>query len=121
MVLEQLHPLNDRFFGITGIEVSFYNNTAVVNGYIIEQPGTNEFVVSDGVISQHVTLAQTLAVAADLAVNPHSFTIPITAPDGAIEHVARIWSTKVHTVEGNDYHWSLGAALDGSAVIARYS
>ena len=117
---EQLHPLNKTNFGVHGIKVSFYNGTSVVNGYIISQPGVSAFYVSDGAVKKRVRLAPTASIAASLASNPSYCTIPVTTTNGT-EHVARIWSTKIHTAEGHDYYWTLGASVNGSIAIARYS
>jgi hypothetical protein len=39
---------------------------------------------------------------------------------GAIEYVARIWDTKIFTVEGNQYFWSLNTSSEGSSIIYAY-
>ena len=44
-------PINDRFFGALGtdadpnIPISFHNGSTVVEGYILNQKGTNKFTV----------------------------------------------------------------------------
>ena len=39
---------------------------------------------------------------------------------GAVEYIARIWDTKVFTVEGNQYFWSLNTSSEGSSIIYAY-
>lgn len=117
-----MHPLNHHLFGIHGIKVSFYNDSDVVDGYILDQPGTSEFVVTDGTVRKTVQLAESLDVIGDLASNPEYCTIVVTPHGGGDpEHVARIWEYRLRTVEGHDYHWHLGASVNDAAVIDRYS
>jgi hypothetical protein len=108
-------------FGVHGIKVSFYNDTDVVDGYILEEPGSSEFVVTDGTVTKTVQLAETMAIVNDLASHPTYCTIVVTPHNGSPEHVARIWAYRLRTVEGHDYHWHLGSAVNDAAVIARYS
>ena len=116
-----MHPLNEHMFGVHGIKVRFYNDSDVVDGYIVDEPGTSEFVVTDGVVTKTVKLAETLDVVNDLAANPGFFTIVVTPPVGPPEHVARIWSYRLRTVEGHDYHWHLGSSANNAAMLDRYS
>jgi hypothetical protein len=116
-----MHPLNPHLFGEHGIAVSFYNGTDVVDGYILDELGQSKFIVTDGSVKKTVVLAQSLAVIDDLASHPDHCTIVVTPHGGSAEHVARIWEFRVRTVEGHDYNWHLGASVNNSAVIARYS
>jgi len=40
---------------------------------------------------------------------------------GPVEYIRRIWDTKVLTVEGHTYHWTLRQSVNGSAIIVPYS
>lgn len=70
-----MHPLNSNNFGVNGIEISFYNGSSVVNGYITRQTGVSRFKVTDGTHAATVSLAPTTAIAADLSANPSYCTI----------------------------------------------
>jgi len=72
-----MKPINKKNFRATGMGVSFYNGTAVVTGYVVKQSGTNKFVVTDGVNTMKVRLAQTTAFATSLASHPTFCTIPL--------------------------------------------
>lgn len=78
-----MHPLNSKNFGSTGMEVSFYNGSSVVNGYVVKQVGTSRFTVTDGTNKATVSLADTLSVATDLSANPTYFTILVTPQSNA--------------------------------------
>ena len=66
-----MHPLNKhKYFGTSGLAVSFYNGSSVVSGYITKQTGTNNFIVTDGTNVARVSLAQTTAIATTLSSNP---------------------------------------------------
>ena len=41
--------------------------------------------------------------------------------DGPLEYVARIWETKLLTVGGNQYFWTLNTSSDGSSIIYTYN
>jgi hypothetical protein len=76
-----MKPINSHNFGTTGIKCSYYNGTAVVNGYISKQLATNKFKVTDGTTPKIVQLAQTTAIATSLNTNPTKFTISVRTPD----------------------------------------
>lgn len=78
-----MHPLNNRNFGTTGIQISFYNGTSVVNGYITKQTGTDTFEVTDGTHTATCSLAPTVALAGALAANPTYCTILAYPPASA--------------------------------------
>ncbi len=74
-----MHPLNsEKYFGTTGLAISYYNGTSVVTGYITKQISTNKFNVTDGTYPKNgLILAPTTAIATDLSANPTYFTIPV--------------------------------------------
>jgi hypothetical protein len=76
-----MKPINSHNFGTKGIKCSYYNGSAVVNGYITKQMATNKFKVTDGTTPKIVTLAQTTAIATSLNTNPTKFTISVRTPD----------------------------------------
>lgn len=78
-----MHPLNSKNFGSTGMEVSFYNGTSTVNGYVVKQVGTSRFIVTDGSVMKTVSLANTLSVATSLSSNPTYFTVLVTPQSSA--------------------------------------
>lgn len=118
-----MKPLYDqKYFGVHGLKVSFHNGTAVVNGYIVRQSGTNTFMCTDGTLNpdnslklSKVKLAPTTTLASTLTAGYCTMSINST------EHVKRIWSERVVTTEGNRYKWSLTTSVNGSMPIAKYS
>jgi len=110
-----MRPLNDDiYFGDAGIGVTFHNGTASVPGYITRQHGTSTFMCTDGTVTKKVKLAPTTVIAG--ALTDGYCTIAITGPSGP-EHVKRIWSEKLVTLEGGHYKWSLGTSVNGSVVV----
>jgi len=116
-----MNPLySKKNFGDTGISVSFHNGTAVKTGYITRQSGTNTFICTDDTKTNNtlntwkVRLAQTAAKAGTLTAG--FCTIPITAPGGS-EHIRRIWNSRLLTVEGHTYKWSLDTSKNGSVAV----
>ena len=101
-----MHPLNNKFFGPTGIAISYNNGTSTVSGYIVRQLGTTRYVATtDGITLTTVQLAETLASATALTAG--IATILVTpAGGGAAQHAQKIMSSSVHTLEGNDYIWN---------------
>jgi hypothetical protein len=73
-----MHPVTKTNFGIHGVRVSYYNGSAVVNGYIVKQVGTSKFNVTDGTHPATVTLAQTVAQTTIASTQPTICTIPIS-------------------------------------------
>lgn len=106
-----MHPINKKSFGpgVGKLSIDFHNGTAVVTGYIVKQSGTKRFVATvDGTTTYVVTLAPTLDIATALTAG--YATIKVTPASGPVEHVGSIQATKVVTLEGNTYRWTLGAA-----------
>lgn len=117
-----MHPINSKNFGTAGIAVKFYNGTTVENGYIVKQTGTTKFKVSDGTNTYNVVLATNLAAATNLGIDPsgtNQATIIVAGKNGP-EHVFKIYSKQVSTLEGNMYPWSLVQSYDGSYVIEAF-
>lgn len=134
-----MHPINHNNFGATGIEVSYYNGTSVVNGYIVKQVGPAKFNVTDGSHPATVMLAPTVAIATAMgAANAAYCTIvavPVSATAvGAAFVVHYAVDTAVLTSGGTGYAindvltvTSGGGAtitvstVDGSGVILTYA
>jgi hypothetical protein len=73
-----MHPISKTNFGSKGVQVSFYNGSAVVNGYIVKQLGVSKYSVTDGTVVKTCTLAQTSAQVSGIgSSNPTLCTIPI--------------------------------------------
>lgn len=70
-----MHPINKHHFGTTGLVVSYYNGSSVVNGYIVKQLGQTKFNVTDGSNPKTVSLAPNTTIASALSSNPTYFTI----------------------------------------------
>ena len=112
-----MHPVNNKNFGPTGIQVSYNNGTAVVVGWIVKQLGTRKFTVtSDGVTLYPVFLAKTTAFATSLGAGFCTITIQST-PNGGPEYVRAIYDATVVTTANNRYPWSLSAAPAGGVVL----
>ena len=78
-----MHPLNkNKYFGVDGITTSFWNGSAVVDGYIVKQPSSTHFTMTDDGITNHtLPLAQTTVIASDIASNHGYATILVYPPD----------------------------------------
>jgi hypothetical protein len=112
-----MHPVNNRNFGPTGIQVSYNNGTAVVVGWIVKQLGTRKFTVtSDGVTLYSVFLAKTTAYAQTPGAGFCTIIIT-TTPNGGPEYVKAIYDATVVTTANNKYPWSLGSAPSGGVVL----
>lgn len=107
-----MRPVSNLFFGNSlgvnwGMKIQFHNGSTVVDGYIVKQLGTNQFVVSDGTTNYIRNMSQDGIVSAGL------MTIIIKkiinyAAIGADEHVLKfLGNRKVLTVEGNIYKFAI--------------
>jgi hypothetical protein len=74
-----MHPIAKTNFGVHGVVVSYYNGSAVVNGYITKQIGTIKYNVTDGTNPKTCTLAQTTAQTTISSTRPTICTIPVSA------------------------------------------
>ncbi len=75
-----MHPLNsEKYFGVHGLAVSYYNGTSTVNGYITKQVSANKFNVTDGSNpKERLIVAPTTAIATAInSSNQAYFTIPV--------------------------------------------
>jgi hypothetical protein len=110
-----MHPLNSRNFGATGIQVTFYNGTSVVPGYIVKQTGTNTFIVTDGTVTQQATLAPTLAIATALSSSPNQgyCTIQVApAASGASgATITPTYGVQSALVISSNSNWNVGDVL----------
>lgn len=126
-----MHPVNKNNYGATGIQVTYYNGTATVPGWIVKQTGTSKFIVtSDGVHLYTCVFAPTTAIATSLgsAIPPfvipahtlgvYYMTIPFTNPSSTTEYVKSIYDTTVVTTANNRYPWTFGGtSFDGGIVL----
>lgn len=81
-----MHPINSHNFGSSGVEISFYNGSSVVNGYIVKQIGIDTFHVTDGTHTATCSLAPTIAIVDALSSNPTYCTMivyPYSTATGA--------------------------------------
>jgi hypothetical protein len=110
-----MHPLNSRFFGPTGMAVSYYDGTSVVTGYVTKQVSYNRFDVTDGTTPKRgLHLAPTTTIAQNLSTHPTYFTIPLhpfnSAASGATFTVHYgVESATVVTQNGT--HWNVSDTL----------
>ena len=106
-------PLNKRLFGVAGtgptasgneIKVNFHNGSAVKEGYIVKQKGSNKFKCSnDG-----DTITRTCFLTSDGSTpnaNNECQIIGIGAGGAAIA-IAKITGRKAVDFDGNSYTWA---------------
>jgi len=117
-----MHPLNDKNFGTSGIQISFHNGVEIVTGYIVKQLGSTKFKVSDGTANYTVVLAPTTAMAASLTAG--YMTISFTNPTGGTEYVKHFFTKTVvstdvtKTTAGNTYSWAFTKPANGVVLAA---
>ena len=102
-------PLNKRFFGATGaadatVPVRFHDGSNLIEGYIVEQKGSNKFKCSnDG-----DTITRTCFLTSDGSTpnaNEECQIIGIGAGGAAIA-IAKITGRKAVDFDGNSYTWA---------------
>ena len=93
------------------------------SGYAVNDAVEFLGMVATTLPTAHISTA-TSGAATATTVDTHGTNITTAASSitvgGAIEYVARIWETKVLTVEGNQYYWTLNTSTDGSSIIYAY-
>lgn len=106
-----MHPVNKVNFGEEGMAVKFNDGTSVVDGFIVQQKSTNKFKVTDGGTTLIATLASTTSDASSLTAGLMTIVV------NSNEHIARIYSKKCVTLEGNTYSWTIDESVNGSKII----
>ncbi len=113
-----MHPLNpNRFFGTTGMAVTYYNGTSTVTGYVTQQRSANRFDITDGSNPKtNLILAPTTAIAAAInSTNAAYFTIPVYpqnsgATGGSFTVHYAVYSATVLT-SNTTSTWNIGDSL----------
>lgn len=103
-----MRPLPKKFFGPDGIPCVFTidddGNTDV--GFFVKQLGDFKFVVSNGMITKIVKLAQHAEDVADLTHMPVGLcTILVEQLGSDPEYIRRITEYRCSTIEGNTFGW----------------
>lgn len=108
-------PLPQSYFGATGARVRFHDGSSVVNGYIVRQLGTYQFIVTtDGITTYVARLAQDAATAR--VPTAGFFAIDVNTPAG-VSFAKSITKNRITTTAGDVYLWSLGAASAADAKV----
>lgn len=125
-----MHPINNTNFGAKAgkLAVKFYDGSSVKTGWVLAQVGTTRYKVTDGTVTQIVSLAQTTTqvtaltagTGPDAAMRASLGVIEITPHGGSVEHIKRLAAKQAFTVQGSFITWELGvvSAAAGQGTIA---
>lgn len=105
-------PISSNYFGagVGKVAITFHNGTSVVNGYILRQSGTRQYVATvDGVTGFVVHLASTTAVATALTAG--MATIKMVDSSGTTKYVQKLMGTTCIDTTGVVSSWSTASAV----------
>ena len=117
-------PLNKRFFGELGgadanIPVTFHDGSNVVEGYILNQKGTNKFTVRNPATSPvtDVVVRLTADGSTPNAEGEAMIEGNITTRDGETVRLVKLFNRTAVDVNNNRYTWELEDDSTSSAII----
>jgi hypothetical protein len=114
-------PTNKKNFGSGNdrLSIRFHNGTALVNGFVVKQTGTNTFIVSDGTnqreiqITSNESLARRLMGLDDLT----SWATISGVDNGSTVFIRKLTSHKAQLLSGAQRLWNLGTSVLGAIAI----
>ncbi len=103
-------PLDRRLTGASTnngnkLTVKFWDGYSITTGWIIEQTGNGEYLVTNGEVTDQVELLSHLPTAQGEG------AIEVQVYNGSVEFARNILSHRVKTFEGGNYVWSLDPAV----------
>ena len=117
-------PLNKRFFGELGgadanIPVTFHDGNSVVEGYILNQKGTNKFTVRNPATSPvtDVVVRLTADGSTPNAAGEAMIEGYVTDRDTAAISIVKLFNRTVVGADGNRYTWELEDDSTSSVII----